>query len=62
MKYERVRELYFQNPQFGFYLLRLITDRLIRDMLSGNEGASVAIRSSFGDLEAVSIPAVPAQT
>ena len=60
MNYQRVRELYFQNPQFGFYLLRLITDRLIRDMLTGNEGASVAIRSSFGDLEPADV--VPAQT
>jgi hypothetical protein len=26
--YERFKELYFQNPQFGFYLLRLIVTRL----------------------------------
>ncbi len=29
---ERVRELYFQNPEFGFYLAGLITRRLIEDL------------------------------
>lgn len=55
MDYQRVRELYFQNPQFGFYLLRLVADRLIADMMANHEGAREAIRSSFGDLE----PAAP---
>ena len=27
--YDRVKELYFQNPQFGFYFLNLIAQRLI---------------------------------
>jgi CRP/FNR family cyclic AMP-dependent transcriptional regulator len=27
--YERVKELYFQNPKFGFYFLNLIAQRLI---------------------------------
>ena len=26
--YDRFKELYFQNPQFGFYLLRLIVNRM----------------------------------
>jgi CRP/FNR family transcriptional regulator, cyclic AMP receptor protein len=26
--YQQVKELYFQNPQFGFYFLRLTTERL----------------------------------
>jgi CRP-like cAMP-binding protein len=26
--YDRFKELYFQNPQFGFYLLRLIVTRM----------------------------------
>jgi len=26
--YEQVKELYFQNPQFGFYFLRLTSERL----------------------------------
>lgn len=29
---ERVRELYFQNPEFGFYLVGLITRRLMEDL------------------------------
>lgn len=29
ISYEHVKELYFQNPKFGFYLLNLITKRLI---------------------------------
>jgi CRP/FNR family cyclic AMP-dependent transcriptional regulator len=30
--YDDVRQLYFQNPRFGFYLLRLIGERLSRDI------------------------------
>jgi CRP/FNR family transcriptional regulator, cyclic AMP receptor protein len=30
--YDQVRQLYFQNPKFGFYLLRLIGERLTRDI------------------------------
>jgi CRP-like cAMP-binding protein len=26
--YDRFKELYFQNPEFGFYLLRLVVARL----------------------------------
>jgi CRP/FNR family cyclic AMP-dependent transcriptional regulator len=29
ISYDHVKELYFQNPQFGFYFLNLITKRLI---------------------------------
>lgn len=51
MGYERVRELYFQNPEFGFYLLRLVTERLIRNMVLQTEATENTIRSSFGDLQ-----------
>lgn len=30
--YEKLLELYFQNPQFGYYFLRLTTERLIHDI------------------------------
>lgn len=30
--YDKVRELYFQNPEFGFYFLRLIGERLLHNM------------------------------
>jgi hypothetical protein len=29
---EKVRELYYQNPEFGFYLVGLITRRLMEDL------------------------------
>jgi hypothetical protein len=31
--YERVEELYFQNPKFGFYFLRLSTGRLFENIV-----------------------------
>jgi CRP-like cAMP-binding protein len=30
--YEQVRQLYFQNPQFGFYFLQLTTGRLFENI------------------------------
>jgi hypothetical protein len=30
--YDKVRELYFQNPEFGFYFLRLIGERLLHNL------------------------------
>ncbi|MBZ6074685.1 Crp/Fnr family transcriptional regulator [Microvirga puerhi] len=30
--YDQVRQLYFQNPEFGFYFLRLTTERLFTNM------------------------------
>ena len=32
IKYQQVRELYFQNPDFGFYFLRLTTQRLFQNV------------------------------
>lgn len=32
MTYESVKELYFQNPDFGFYFLQLATGRLFQNM------------------------------
>jgi hypothetical protein len=51
MAYERVREMYFQNPQFGFYLLQLIGGRLVRDMMKAKPEMGDALRSNFGDLD-----------
>ncbi len=31
--YDRFKVLYFQNPQFGFYLLRLVVARMQRTQL-----------------------------
>jgi len=30
--YDKVQELYFQNPTFGFYFLRLATGRLLQNV------------------------------
>jgi CRP/FNR family transcriptional regulator, cyclic AMP receptor protein len=30
--YPQIRQLYFQNPAFGFYLLQLISGRLFKDI------------------------------
>jgi Cyclic nucleotide-binding domain len=30
--YDKVRELYFQNPSFGFFLLRLASERLLQNV------------------------------
>lgn len=32
ISYDHVRQLYFQNPRFGFYLLRLIGERLTQNL------------------------------
>ena len=32
---EKVRELYFQNPEFGFFIIGLITRRLMEDAAAG---------------------------
>ena len=32
INYDQVRELYFENPEFGFYFLRLVGERLLHDL------------------------------
>jgi CRP-like cAMP-binding protein len=32
---EKVRELYYQNPDFGFFIVGLITRRLMEDAAAG---------------------------
>ncbi len=32
VSYDKVKELYFQNPTFGFYFLQLISQRLFKDI------------------------------
>ena len=31
MTYERLLEIYFQNPEFGYYFLRLTSERLLQN-------------------------------
>ena len=32
ISYDKVRELYFENPEFGFYFLRLTSERLLQQV------------------------------
>jgi CRP-like cAMP-binding protein len=32
ISYDEVRELYFENPEFGFYFLRLVGERLLQNL------------------------------
>ena len=32
ISYEKIEELYYQNPKFGFYFLQLISQRLFKDI------------------------------
>ena len=45
ISYDQVRELYFENPEFGFYFLRLVGERLLHD-LKRAENLLVAERQS----------------
>jgi hypothetical protein len=29
--YDEVRQMYYQNPRFGFFFLELVAERLMRD-------------------------------
>jgi CRP-like cAMP-binding protein len=50
--YDQVRELYFQNPEFGFYFLRLVGERLLQNlknmeaMLAAEKQKHVALAAS----------------
>jgi CRP-like cAMP-binding protein len=35
--YDEVRALYFENPEFGFYYLRLASERLLQGMARAEE-------------------------
>jgi CRP-like cAMP-binding protein len=32
ISYEKVKELYYQNPRFGFFFLRLTSERLMQNI------------------------------
>ena len=38
ISYDEVRQLYFQNPEFGFYFLRLTSERLFHNMEAMEDG------------------------
>ena len=49
--YDQVRELYFQNPEFGFYFLRLVGERLLQN-LKNTEAMLAAERQKHAALAA----------
>jgi len=47
ISYDEVRQLYFQNPEFGFYFLRLTSERMFKNMERlESEVASLKISAS----------------
>jgi len=50
--YEKLLELYFQNPEFGYYLLRLTTERLLQN-ISRLEGIVEANKRDISRLESL---------
>jgi CRP/FNR family transcriptional regulator, cyclic AMP receptor protein len=52
ISYDEVRQLYFQNPQFGFYFLRLTSERLFQNMEKMEEEI-VRLRAALPELEPV---------
>jgi len=53
ISYDRLLELYFQNPEFGYYLLKLTTERLMQNV-NRLEGTLADLR---GQIAAVARPA-----
>ncbi len=54
ISYDKVRELYFENPEFGFYFLRLVGERLLQnlkrveDMLAAERQKNAALLAAAG--------------
>ena len=49
--YDRLLELYFQNPEFGYYFLRLTTERLMQN-IARLEAANVENKAKLLELQA----------
>jgi CRP/FNR family transcriptional regulator, cyclic AMP receptor protein len=52
ISYDEVRQLYFQNPEFGFYFLRLASERLFSNM-ERMEEEIVRLRAAVPEVEPV---------
>jgi CRP/FNR family transcriptional regulator, cyclic AMP receptor protein len=52
ISYDEVRQLYFQNPEFGFYFLRLTSERLFSNMEKMEEEI-VRLRAALPDIEPI---------
>ena len=49
--YDKVRELYFQDPDFGFYFLKLTSERLLQN-IAWLEGECAGYKARIAELEA----------
>src|SRR3712207_4295061 len=52
ISYDEVRQLYFQNPEFGFYFLRLTSERLFQNMERMEEEIT-RLRAAMPEVETV---------
>jgi hypothetical protein len=52
ISYDEVRQLYFQNPEFGFYFLRLTSERLFQNMERMEEEIT-RLRTALPEIETV---------
>jgi CRP/FNR family cyclic AMP-dependent transcriptional regulator len=60
ISYQDLRQLYFQNPEFGFYFLRLTTGRLFQNLARMEEELGALHRLQHGNAPPRSeIPATP---
>jgi CRP/FNR family transcriptional regulator, cyclic AMP receptor protein len=44
--YDEVRQMYFQNPRFGFFFLELVAERLMRDAMRPAQGLDLGLNSA----------------
>jgi hypothetical protein len=52
ISYDEVRQLYFQNPEFGFYFLRLTSERLFSNMEKMEEEI-VRLRAALPEIDPI---------
>jgi CRP-like cAMP-binding protein len=48
ISYDQLRQLYFQNPEFGFYFLRLTSERLFQNMSKVEQELALVRSASSG--------------
>ena len=58
LAYEEVRQLYAQNPEFGFYFLRLVSARMLANVRAAE--AKVARLTGAGGCSGEVVPDTPA--
>jgi hypothetical protein len=51
--YDEVRELFFQNPEFGYYFLRLVGERLLQNLKRAEDMLAAAHQKHVGATESL---------